>query len=403
MRSRLVRGGLLSALLGIGGLAGAAPAALAIVGGQPAQDYPAIAYVVSPNPSGTTELCTGTLVTPVKVLTAAHCVVDQDLDQDVGETVPPKQPFSGYQVTLGAQDLTASGLDRYSVTDVKVAPGYEILTKENDAAVLTLARPATETPMRVIYGGETELVKPGTLATTAGYGDTVQDGNGSDILLEVQLPIRDQDSCGTSGFDEDLSVCAGGGPGGKGTCQGDSGGPLMAPDYAGRPTLIGVVSNAAPPCGGPEAFGFFTRLQRSKVGAWLDKQIGSHTSDGTADPDGDDDIPLGGGKRARAPRVERAGDVVPDRKGRVAFKFANPSSVALTGRATLRADGQRLGRIKLSLAAKRYTVVRIPLSVRALRRLNRAREFNASLRARVQKTGGQPTKLSKHVILRARD
>lgn len=75
-----------------------------------------------------------------------------------------------------------------------------------------------------------------------GWGHTQQDGEMSNILQQVQLPVISNSLCKEKfhnifrsqpipdiRLDESSVICAGFDIGGKDACQGDSGGPLMLP------------------------------------------------------------------------------------------------------------------------------------------------------------------------------
>ena len=74
-----------------------------------------------------------------------------------------------------------------------------------------------------------------------GWGATSSGGWGSNVLMEVDVPI--DESCGNIGNEvTNNMVCAGDWNGGEDSCQGDSGGPLIMTNNDGEYELIGIVS-----------------------------------------------------------------------------------------------------------------------------------------------------------------
>ena len=280
-RLRSVTGALLAAyclLALVAGSVSAAPprARTAIVGGGPAIKFPAMADIVSDG----TYYCGGTLVTPTKVVTAAHCVVDEDTGKLI--SAPAR-----YDVVLGAHidkvfgsAAQRSNLDHYKVASVVADPKYDFEVDANDAAVITLARRATEQPVGIIGYDQPQLDQAGVVGTIFGHGVTVHGGAGtydaSDVLKMTQETIVNTATCENALVDITVDFC-GGGNGITGTCQGDSGGPFVVRDASGQFVLVGIVSaGPANGCAIKGEYDLFTRIRGTQVGTWLDTQVGSH-------------------------------------------------------------------------------------------------------------------------------
>lgn len=184
------------------------------------------------------QFCGGTLVSPTKVVTAAHCLYDESTMR------PADRP--DLKVVVGRTDLSTSTGSEVAVSHVWVDPDYSMSSNMWDVAVLTLAVPQSgRAVLPLVDQGATAPYAPGTAATVYGWGDTRGDGQYPMTLHSVQVPMIADATCardypgGPDGaFQASTMVCAGEqSRGGRDACQGDSGGPLVV---AGR--LVGLVS-----------------------------------------------------------------------------------------------------------------------------------------------------------------
>jgi trypsin len=113
----------------------------------------------------------------------------------------------------------------------------------------------------------------GTETLSAGWGAVTQGGRGSDVLLQVTVPIVDQARCQelySSYTLTDSMICAGYEEGGRDTCQGDSGGPLFVVPAGKSPVLVGVVSWGRG-CAQQGYFGIYARV--SAVKSWIEETV----------------------------------------------------------------------------------------------------------------------------------
>jgi secreted trypsin-like serine protease len=171
-----------------------------IFNGMPTSDYPAVVAVISSFPDDIFGLCTGTLIAPAVILTAAHCLNAGPL-----------------QVTV-AFVLNGSEVDR-AVDALAIHPRYVSSTLNADAALLRLAQPIEGvTPMPLARA------KPGSGRSGAivGFG---LDGRGK--IAHRQVGSVHLADCPQSLQHAERLLCWNSDRGGSNTCDGDSGGPLL--------------------------------------------------------------------------------------------------------------------------------------------------------------------------------
>jgi secreted trypsin-like serine protease len=236
LRAALVAVALL--LAGTVALGGTAGRARAVVGGTetPVAAFPWVVQVAT----GEGTSCTGSLITPSVVLTAAHCVVGD----------APTSVVIGRQRSGGPGGQTVRVVrSTYDERFVRAQRDESGLV--GDIGLLGLARPVRHVAPVALPGRESiPLLYPGRRAVIAGWGvtssGTLGEDSGGTSLHSAALPVRSSAWClkaleATDGSSRGVA-CAGLLGRGPTGCYGDSGGPFFALTPTG-PVQLGVTSS----------------------------------------------------------------------------------------------------------------------------------------------------------------
>lgn len=180
-----------------------------VVGGKETFEHPEVGMVWKGG-----GLCTGTLIRPNVVLTAAHCVTGSPKDEDVSTV----QPSYAFEIRASAEVKQRFAVDRaYAVPSAADFDGSQSWRKK-DIALLRLATPVPATLAKPLRAAPS-WPWPGARVALYGYGctDRATGENGRRPGTGVKRKLERNWTVGLAlGWTETQNVC-----------QGDSGGPLL--------------------------------------------------------------------------------------------------------------------------------------------------------------------------------
>ena len=189
-----------------------------IIGGTTDNGDPSVVAVFVHAPgSNSGSLCTGTVISPTAVLTAAHCV-----DPDVVGTGQVFEVLTGTSLT---------GAPRLAVAATAFDPEFDVndLTGGHDIGVVTLAQPTTLAAVAFHQAPYSDALASQSIRIV-GYGTNNHTGGGAGTKRTATTTVADFD---------DLFIQIG--RTNRQTCHGDSGGPAFQ-TINGVETVVGVTS-----------------------------------------------------------------------------------------------------------------------------------------------------------------
>lgn len=182
------------------------------------------------------QFCGATLIDKRWVMTAAHCVYNEDVRQFV--------------VAYGKTNLANETFEGEYIEKIVIHPSYKptaTMHEGYDVALLKLAKNINVKPIKL--NRDDRLEKKGTKLKASGWGLTFRPMAGqkgeainAEVLQEVQLSTLSPEEC-YKRLESEMPgyQCAGTQKGDKDTCAGDSGGPVHK-STAKEGCQVGIIS-----------------------------------------------------------------------------------------------------------------------------------------------------------------
>ncbi|GEM_PF-2536014 len=229
-----------------------------VVNGAVTSDHPATAALMEQG----LPFCTGSLIRPNVILTAAHCL----------EYGPPDDVYFGDQPGVGGETVPAtSALMHPSYTASESGDAYY------DIGLVFLGEDASPAPFPVAnISGEALIGAP---IVYVGYG-TAQGTGGEGFKKEATATVTE--------LEADVLVVQ---PDNGSACYGDSGGPVLHMNSGGAPEIVGVVSFGYT----DDCMDLGGNTRTDMYFDWINENAGGEPPAGDDDDDGwsgdDDDAP----------------------------------------------------------------------------------------------------------------
>jgi len=230
---------------------------------------------------GDSTICTGTVIAPTWILTAAHCVTEETDDGIITYSA------SEVRVLRPGVNPWAAGTWETATRAVNVIPNAAYTFNPEfepwaDVALIELDAPIPGTKV-IALDSTSATHNSGENVRAYGWGAISNSGAAPNAAKSTSLKVLSgigDTSCRkwtANGFTHAASlICAGSTVTTNAICGGDSGGPLVKFNKAGKPVQIGITSfSGQSTCASYARPGQFVRV--SAVRWWIDNYIGKTT------------------------------------------------------------------------------------------------------------------------------
>jgi V8-like Glu-specific endopeptidase len=223
---------------------------------------------------GNNQICSGTLIAPDLVVTAAHCYCDGVMDQVIFG-VSAYAPADRISIVKEKSQLFTIAPDQAAQRCTQIKQDLS----SGDLALMKLEKAATASPRAL---GGLPMVLNSASVRAVGFGKNNSAGTGGviGIKYQVNIVIASYQCGGTSALNiPDTQVFRCKNPYelvaaglNRDTCGGDSGGPVYVSAQNTKFYLVGVTSRAVDPNGKCGPGGIYVLLGAPPIRAWLESQ-----------------------------------------------------------------------------------------------------------------------------------